>query len=478
MNELTGQSLVQLAGLIRRRDVSPVEVVEAHLRRIELLNPRLNAIVTLAPDALDRAREAEEALMRGETTGPLHGVPLTVKDTIETRALRTTGGSRRYASYLPSKDAEAVARLRAAGAIIIGKTNVAEMAAAYDTENPLFGPSHNPYDPKRTTGGSSGGEAAAIAACLSAGGLGSDLMGSIRVPAHFCGIAGLKPTTGRVPGGGHLPQSSGPASLGAVIGPMARHLADLLTLFHVIAGFDEREAVSAPAPLAQGEIDLRGMSVAWHAFDGATPVTKETRGAVEKAAQALEEAGLSVREERPPGVERGGDLWTKLFARAALVEMLEVYRGHVEEAGTFVRYLLDSSADAAPQAFDEYARAWLERDHLRFELAEWMKGTPLIIAPVGAMPAYEKGARKVSVEGQTLSIFRAFTYAQTYNVFGLPAVTVSVGRTHEGLPVGVQIIGRPFAEEMILAAARAIEERLGGWQPPPLALSEDGSNPL
>ncbi len=468
MSELTTKSLVELAGLIRTRAVSPVEVMQAHLSRIESLNPQLNAIVTLAPDALEAARVAEEALMRGGEMGALHGVPVTVKDTIETRGLLTTGGSRLHASNVPQQDATAVARLRAAGAIITGKTNVAEMAAAYDTSNPVFGPANNPYDLKRTTGGSSGGEAAAIAACLSPGGLGSDLMGSIRVPSHFCGIAGLKPTTGRVPCAGHLPRSTGPASLGAVIGPMARHVADLALLFRVIAGFDEREAVSAPLIDGLNEMDVRGLRAAWHAFDEVTHVTDETRRAVKGAANALADRGLLVREEKPPGVERGQELWSRLFARSALVEMREEYQGREKEAGDFVRYLLDSAADAPP--FDEYARAWLERDQLRARLVAWMEETPLIIAPTGAMPAYEHGARKVEVEGQAISIFRAFSYAQAYNVFGLPAVTVPAGRTREGLPLGVQIIGRPFAEAAVLAAAQIVERSLGGWQPPPLAL--------
>jgi amidase len=476
MNELTTQSLAHLAGLMRARKVSPVEVVEAHLRRIEELNPQLNAIVTLSPDALEVARRAEASIMRGETVGLLHGVPVTVKDTIQTKGLRTTAGSKMRAEFVPEKDAVSVERLRAAGAIVLGKTNVAEMAAAYDTENPVFGRANNPYDLTRTSGGSSGGEAAAIAACLSPGGLGSDLMGSIRVPAHFCGIVGLKPTTGRVSCDGHIPLSSGAASLGAVIGPMARSVEGVALLFRAIV--DESEAVSASLSDTLSETDVRGWRAAWYAFDGIEQVTPETRGAVEAAARALADAGLKVYEARPPGVERGQDLWTKLFARAALLQMQDEYRGREAEAGELMRYLLAANADSAPPAFDDYARAWAERDRLRARLIEWMKETPLIIAPVGAMTAYEHGARKVSVEGDAISIFRAFSYAQTYNVFGLPAVSVPAGRTRAGLPVGVQIIGRPFAESSVLAAAVIVERALGGWQMPPLALPTDAQNPL
>src|SRR2546422_1012873 len=233
--ELTTKSATELALLIRSREVSPVEVIDAHLRRIESINPSLNAIVTLANDAIDHARAADITLSKGETTGPLHGVPLTVKDTIDTQGLRTTSGTRIRAHHVPDRDATVVARLKAAGAIILGKTNTPEMAIPYETDNPVFGRTNNPHALGRTPGGSSGGEAAAIAAGLTPAGIGSDLSGSIRVPAHFCGIVGLKPTTGLVPMDGHTPSATGLLSLGACIGPMARTVADLSLLFSVIA---------------------------------------------------------------------------------------------------------------------------------------------------------------------------------------------------------------------------------------------------
>src|SRR5205807_2407503 len=201
---------------------SPVEVVEAHLRRIDEANPSLNAIVTIADNAIDRAREAEDALMKSQGVGALHGLPITIKDSIDTKGLRTTYGSRLRVEHLPDRDATVVARLKAAGAIVLGKTNVPEMAIPYETDNPIFGRTNNPNNPLMTPGGSSGGEAAAIAAYMSPAGVGSDLSGSIRVPAHFCGIAGLKPTTGRIPIDGHVPEVIGPMALGACIGPMAK----------------------------------------------------------------------------------------------------------------------------------------------------------------------------------------------------------------------------------------------------------------
>jgi Asp-tRNA(Asn)/Glu-tRNA(Gln) amidotransferase A subunit family amidase len=458
---IESQSLGKLAELIRTRAISPVELVDSYLRRIEKFNPRLNAIVTVAPDALKRAKEAEAGVTRGDSLGPLHGVPVTVKDTIETAGLRTTSGSAMRAEFVPEHDAPAVARLKAAGAIILGKTNTAEMAMDYTTDNPVFAPTVNPYDSSLTTGGSSGGEAAAIAACLSPGGIGSDLAGSIRIPAHFCGIVGLKPTVGRVPGEMQFPPSTGPYSLGATIGPMARRVSDLQLMFNVLAGIETTFKSSASQ-----RTSLAGSRVACYTDDGVAPVTEDTRQAVESAARALSDAGLIVEQTRPPGVELGHDLWLKLFSRASVVQLRNVYSGNEEKGGEFVRWRLRTADDTPVLAIDDYISSWLERDRLRAELLGWMGHTPLLIAPVGATPAYKHGTLKVTVGERTMSTFRAFSYSQTCNVFDLPAVVVPAGHSIEGLPIGVQIIGRPFAEEMVLAAAAIIEETLGGWQMP------------
>lgn len=446
-----------LAESIRMGNVSPIEVVGAHLRRIEAINGKLNAVVTLAPDAMEKAKEAEAAIARGDALGPLHGVPVTIKDTIDTAGLRTTSGSLLRADFVPTRDAPAVARLKAAGAIILGKTNTAEMAMDYTTDNPIFAPAINPYNPVMTTGGSSGGEAAAIATCMSPGGIGSDLAGSVRIPAHFCGIVGLKPTVGRVPGELQFPPSTGPYSLGATIGPMARRVSDLQLMFKVLAGIAQLELHAS----------MRGWRVACYTDDTVAPVTEETRQAVEAAASALSDAGLIVEQTRPPGVERGHDLWLKLFSRASVVQLRNAYAGNEHKGGEFVRWRLRTADATPPPSLDDYVSSWLERDRLRAALVEWMERTPLIIAPVGATPAYEHGTHKVTVGERTLSTFRAFSYSQTFNVFDLPAVVVPAGRSLEGLPIGVQIIGRPFAEDTVLAVAAIIEEALGGWQMPP-----------
>jgi amidase len=466
--ELTTKSATELLTMIRAREVSPVEVVEAHLRRIEQINPKLNAIVTIAEEALDQARRAETVRAGGE----LHGLPVTVKDTIDTAGLRTTAGSRTRADYLPKEDAPAVARLKAAGAIVLGKTNTPEMAIPYETDNPVFGRAKNPHNPLMTPGGSSGGEAAAIAACLSPAGIGSDLSGSIRVPAHFCGIAGMKPTAGRISMEGHTPAATGPLSLGACIGPMARSVEDLALLFHVLAEPTQFEISDAGERLLPDLSELRGLRAGWYTSDGATPVSVEICAAVEMAARALADSGLNVDQWVPPGIERGPHLWVELFANAAQNEILTQYQGRESEAGPQVAELLNrykhpkEGLEDKAKAAERLADAVLEREKLREELLEWLKTTPLILAPVGAITAFKHGARRVEVEGQSMSIFRAFGYSQTFNVFGLPSLAIPVARSANGLPIGVQVVGAPFSERTVMAAGLVLEKAFGGWQRP------------
>lgn len=452
-----------MAAMMRRREVSPVEVVGAYLRRIEHVNRELNAVVVLAPDALERAREMEGALMRGGEVGALCGVPLTVKDTLDVRGLVSSAGSLARAGFVPEGDAGAVARVRAAGAVVLGKTNAAELALDYTADNLVYGRTNNPFDAGRTPGGSSGGCAAAVSACLTAASLGSDLAGSVRIPAHFCGVAALRPTAGTVPRVGHCPPVEGSFAIGASVGPIARRVEDLALLFEVLSGSEARLDV-------EDFETLRGVRCAWYAEDGVVAVTEETRGAVARAARALKDAGCEVFEERPPHVERGNELWLALFSRQAREFVRGVYEGREEEAGLAARVLLRQAADSKADARDDEAKALSERERLREELLRWMKRTPLVVAPVGAVAAFEHGARKVSIGETAVGVFRAFGYAQACNVFDLPSACVPAGTTREGLPVGVQIVGRPNAERELLRAARVVEEALGGWRPPPETL--------
>jgi len=300
-----------MAEQIRQRKISPLELLDAHLARIANLNPRLNAFVQV-DDARARrdAQALESAAVRGEFRGPLHGVPVSIKSSLEVAGLCCASGTKLRAGRIAAKDAVLVSRLKAAGAIVLGITNTPELLMAWETDNLLYGRTNSPWDLARTPGGSSGGEAAAIAAGCSAGGVGSDGGGSIRVPAHFSGICGLKPTPGRIPSTGHYPVSAGPFALLGVVGPMARTVGDLQVLFEVMAGPDDGDPSSAPVPLHKIQRDdLKQIRIGYFEDDGRTPVTPETREAVRTAAEALERAGLQVVPFRPDGLEQARDLW-------------------------------------------------------------------------------------------------------------------------------------------------------------------------
>ncbi|MFQ5927408.1 MAG: amidase, partial [Terriglobia bacterium] len=305
MDALTALSASQMAEMIARREISPVELLEAHLARIEERNRALNAIVSLAAErARAQARAAEAAVMQGAELGVLHGVPITIKSSIDVAGLRCEAGSKLRAGNVPATDAPLVARLRAAGAIVLGTTNVPDLLMAYETDNLLYGRTNNPWDLDRTPGGSSGGEAAAIAAGCSAAGVGSDGGGSIRVPAHFSGICGLKPTPGRIPATGHFPPSLGPFALLGVVGPMARTVGDLQLLLEVMAGPESNDPSSAPVPLRRlSAPEARRIRVGYFEDDARTPVTPETRAAVRTAAEARARAGFEGAAVRPDGVE-------------------------------------------------------------------------------------------------------------------------------------------------------------------------------
>ncbi len=336
---LTLPSASRIASEIRSKSISPVEAARVHLERIERLNPKLNALVDWQPDrVLQQARDAERAVMRGDVLGPLHGVPLSVKASIDVAGHRCEAGTRLRAGYVAVQDAPLVARLRTAGAVILGVTNTPELLMAWETDNLLYGRTNNPWDVTRTAGGSSGGESAAIAAGLSAGGVGSDGGGSIREPAHFTGICGLKPTPGRIPSTGHFPKSGGPFALLGVVGPMARTVADLKILFEAMAGPDDGDPSSAPVSLRHiGEKELRGVGIGFFEDDGRTPVTAETRLAVTQAANLLSQRGLRVEQFRPDGLEEARQLWWKLFGTAGGMILRPMLRGYESELSPILR---------------------------------------------------------------------------------------------------------------------------------------------
>jgi Asp-tRNA(Asn)/Glu-tRNA(Gln) amidotransferase A subunit family amidase len=470
MNEILFLPAVVMAELIRKKKISPVELVEAHLTQIEKLNPKLNAFVHVdASSARRGAQTAEAAVMQGTPLGPLHGVPVSIKSSFEVSGMRCESGTRLRAGYVPAQDAPLVARLRAAGAIVLGVTNTPELLMAWETDNLLYGRTNNPWDLKRTPGGSSGGEAAAIAAGMSAGGVGSDGGGSIRVPAHFCGICGLKPTPGRIPASGHYPVSAGPFSSIGVVGPMARTVADLKILFEVMQGPDIGDTCAAPVPLRwPSDNETRNLRIGYFEDDGRTPVTTETRAAVRTAAEALRSAGFQVEPFQPEGLDLSRKLWWKYFVVAGGMLLRPMFKGREADLSPILKQFLEISAAQPALTADTLLDAWMERDLLRARFFAQLQRYPILLCPAAAIPAFRHGERRWQVEGKTVAYLDAWSYTEFFNLLGNPAAVVPVERSVEGLPIGVQVVGRPWEEEEVLSVAGALESVCGAARIPPI----------
>ena len=423
-------SASMLARAIRAKQVSSVEVVTAHLRRIEVVNPRLNAVVQQSETALDEARAADDSLTRGEEVGPLHGVPFTVKDWIETTGVICAAGWDERRTHVPKRDATAVARMRAAGGILLGKTKPGSRADVYPAP-------HNPYDLARTPGGSSSGEAAIVAACGSPLGLGSDSGGSIRSPAHCCGVAGLKPTNGLVPNTGHVPSISALADPRTVIGPLARSVDDLALTLRIIAGVDGYDASVVPMPLGDlASVDIATLRVAhFSEFDGAA-ASAEVTVTVAAAVDVLARAGASTRAAVPPRIEESLGITRAYWARP---ESMSWKTWQPDKASTL--------------SADDVERSLFEWDRLRRAFLGFMKNVDVIVCPVAPSVAPAD--------------YRAENYIYTlpFSLTGYPCVVVRAGASNEGMPIGVQIVARPWCDHVALACARIIEQELGGWQP-------------
>ena len=467
MSELTFLSALVLAERVRRKEISPIELVEAHLTRIARLNPKLNAFVQVDEDQVRHAaKAAEAAVMRGESLGPLHGVPVSIKSSVNVAGLRCEAGTRLRAGYVASADAPLVTRLRGAGAIVIGITNTPELLMAWETDNLLYGRTNSSWDLGRTPGGSSGGEAAAIAAGCSAGGVGSDGGGSIRVPAHFSGICGLKPTPGRIPSTGHYPVAAGPFALLGVVGPMARTVADLTAMFAVMAGADAGDPCAAPVPVRKVK-ELQPVHIGYFEDDGRTPVTAETRAAVRTAALALDRAGFPVAPFRPEGLEPVRQLWWQFFGIAGGMLIRPMIQGREEDVSPLLQEFLGWTAAEPEHSGESLLNAWCLRDELRGRMLAEMEAFPVLLCPAAAVPAFRHGERHWEIEGRTVNYLDAWSYSEWFNLLGTPAVVVPVGQSREGLPIGVQIVGRPWEEEVVLALAGQVERECGGFRKPP-----------
>lgn len=441
----------ELAARIRRREVSPVESLADHRERIERLNPALNAIVTESADATERARGAERAVLRGDDLGPLHGVPFTAKDTFDAAGLRTTRGSLLFADRVANQDATVVARARAAGAVLLGKTNTPEFALWWETSNLVFGRTSNPHDPQRTSGGSSGGEAVAVATGMSSLGLGSDLGGSIRLPAHYCGVVGFKPTHGRVPITGHFPET---LQRFMHAGSLTRSVRDAALALAVLEGPDGTDWYATRLPQSPAETPLR---VGWTAEPAFGPVDAQIAAAVEAAADALAEAGATVEHAEPDG-----------FAEVdANTLTLDLYGA---ESGAYLdgvvgdrRHLLDPiiqrRLESRARTLDDYLRAEAAVERLRRDLAAFFCRYDVLLCPTAPVVAPNHDADEVRIGDQVYAPRAVMRATIPFNLTGSPALTLPFARSAEGLPIGVQVVGRRLEDGAVLRAGLALEAR-------------------
>jgi aspartyl-tRNA(Asn)/glutamyl-tRNA(Gln) amidotransferase subunit A len=459
--ELCFTSAVELAVRIRRRELSPVELTRAVLDRIAQVDKRLNAFVQVhAERAMDHARRAEQAIMEKAPLGPLHGVPLSIKDNFWTAGDRTTFGSRLLAKFVPTEDAPSVARLRASGAIVVGRTNLPEFAWRGSTDNRLFGETRNPWDLTRTPGGSTGGGAAAVAAGLGPLALGSDGAGSIRIPASFCGLVGLKPTFGRVP----MYPAAGGHELVAHVCPLARTVRDVALMMNVIAKRDRRDPFALPDDgvdyLAACDQPLAGASIriAWSADLGFAPVESETRDIAAAAARAFTEAGFTVDEATPDIGDPGWILRTLYGGAQAGAHAARP----PEEKAHMDPDLIAYAEASARETMMEHVKAVAARQAMVDALRRFFERYDLLLTPTVALPAFSLGiVGPDEVAGREVAHL-GWTLCYPFNYSSQPAISIPAGWTSSGLPVGLQIVGRRLEDALVLRAA-ATFEKLRPW---------------
>jgi amidase len=445
-------SLVDLAAGLRAGRASSEEAVRAYLDRISAVNPSLNAVVQLRRDAaLAEARAADK--VPREKRGALHGVPVTIKDSLDTAGIISTGGTKGRASYVPAEDATVVRRLRAAGAIVLGKTNTPDLTLAFETNNLVYGRTNNPFDVTRTSGGSSGGAAAIVAAGGSPLDIGSDTGGSIRVPSHFCGIAGHKPTAGRVPRTGHIIGAQGATESLTHLGPLARHVDDLALALSIIAGPDGVDPHVPAVPLGDHrKVTVRGLRVAHFTNLGSLRPTAETAGAVENALRILEKAGCKVHAVEVPGGDDIYPLYSGLMWNDGGASVARI----LERWGTKESPLFDRIKAAATDPAGEVTARFERWDRWREQLLRLFTDYDVMLCPVYVGPAPAHGTFERP----------SAAYTQLFDLTGWPSTVIRAGTSPEGLPLGVQCVAHPWREDVSLAVAKHLETALGAWPGP------------
>ena len=462
-SEIIYSSAKSMARAIQNKEVSSVELVEAHLARIDEVNPALNAVVMLAAErARAEAAEADAALARGESKGALHGVPFTLKDSIDTEGVITTGGTMGRKDYVPVADATVAARLRAAGGILLGKTNTPEITYAGETDNLIYGRTNNPFDLSRTTGGSSGGAGAIVCCGGAAFDIGSDTGGSIRGPSHLCGIAGIKPNSGRVPRTGHIvPHSFGAADSLTQNGPMARYVEDLALVLPIISGPDWSDPHIVPMPLGDpADVDLAGLRVAFYDYNGVNMPTAEIQAAVRAAVSALDDVCASVEEDLPRAIPENPEISNQFSqgdGQAGARRLLQKY-GTTETHEWMTRLLERASENMV--SVQDYTAVLGTVDAYRSEMLGFMQNYDVIVCPASTYAALPHG------ESMFNEKYKGIGYTATYNITGWPSTVVRGGTSPDGLPIGVQVVARPWREDVSLAVAQYLEGALGGWQKP------------
>jgi len=451
------QDATRLAELIRNREISPVEVMKVYLDRIESINPQVNAVVTVADNALAAAKEAEAAILRGDKVGPLHGVPFTVKDSIDTENILTQRGSPIFKGRVPERDATSVARMKGAGGILLAKTNLPEFSYWIESDNLLSGTSNNPWDLSRTPGGSSGGESAAIAAGMSPIGLGTDLAISVRGPAAQTGIVSLKATHGSIPMTGIWPRV--PRRFWHV-GPMARSIRDLQLAYALLAGPDGQDGFSSSTvrfDAGIGNSVNRPLKIGWLVEPGFGPIDTQIAVVVEAAAEALKQFGHTVEPVRIPALE--SDFALDVYNRLHIMEMKPAFEEAIagrseEEIFKMARTML-SFPDTSMK---DYIAAEQAAERLRDGYADYFQKYDVLITPVLPILAHEHGIEEFEVKGHKEGVAYLQGATVPLNITGLPGVAMRFGTSKEGLPINVQIVGSWLAESTILHVASQLEQ--------------------